>query len=124
MLNGRDVTLFKKIDDALKTFKTREEEDGDVVIGKNIYVAVSQALYYAWAKSQSMTTPFLEIFKYNVCRDIRPETDRIPKLMFEVLKGGKELGSKVKFSRFYLIINVAVQDADQVDVHEIYFKIN
>jgi len=41
MLHGRDVTLFKKLDDALKTFKEREEEDGDVKIGSNIIVAVS-----------------------------------------------------------------------------------
>ena len=32
---------------------------------------------------------------------------KIPKLMLTVLNGGKALGSKVKFSKFYLIIDVA-----------------
>jgi len=41
MLHGRDVSLVKKIDDALATFKQREEEDGDVKIGSNIIAAVS-----------------------------------------------------------------------------------
>jgi len=70
-----------------------------------------------------MTTPFLEMFNYNVCREFRPETDRIPKLMFEVLRGGKDAGSKVKFSKFYLILNVGIDHISDIDIHEVYFKI-
>jgi len=33
-------------------------------------------------------------------------TEKIPRMMFTVLNGGKALGSKVKFSKFYLIIDV------------------
>lgn len=70
-----------------------------------------------------MQTPFLEMFKYNVCRDFRPDTDKVPKLMLTVLNGGKEMGSKVKFSKFYLVFNVKPEDMDTLDVHEAYFKL-
>lgn len=33
-----------------------------------------------------------------------------PKLLITVLNGGKDLGSKVKFSKFYLIMDVAPAD--------------
>ena len=41
--------------------------------------------------------------------------------MFTVLNGGKTLGSKVKFSTFYLIIDI--NGSDDVDANEIYFKV-
>ena len=41
--------------------------------------------------------------------------------MFTVFNGGKASGSKVKFSRFYIILNVKAQET--VDSTEIYFKI-
>ena len=47
----------------------------------------------------------------------------VPKLMFTVLNGGKASGSKVKFSRFYIIMNLKVQDV-AVDANLIYYKIS
>jgi hypothetical protein len=41
--------------------------------------------------------------------------------MFTILNGGKILGSKVKFSTFYFIIDV--NGTDEVDANEIYFKV-
>ena len=41
--------------------------------------------------------------------------------MFTIFNGGKASGSKVKFSRFYIILNVKAQET--VDSTEIYFKI-
>ena len=41
--------------------------------------------------------------------------------MFNVLNGGKALTSKVKFSRFYLILDIS--PTDQVDAMEIFLKI-
>lgn len=46
------------------------------------------------------------MFKTNLLREYRPETDKVPKLMFTILNGGKEAGSKVKFSKFFLIFDV------------------
>lgn len=48
-------------------------------------------------------------------------TEKTPKLTFTVLNGGKALGSKVKFSRFYLIVDVTAED--EIDATEVYFKI-
>jgi hypothetical protein len=42
--------------------------------------------------------------------------------MFNVLNGGKALASKVKFSRFYLILDVSPEDQD-VDALEIFLKV-
>jgi len=55
-------------------------------------------------------------------RDITPTTIAVPKLMFTVFKGGKASGSKVKFSRFYLILNMKVQDVE-IDANTVYYKI-
>ena len=41
-------------------------------------------------------------------RDFSPSSMIVPKLMFTVLNGGKASGSKVKFSRFYIIMNLKV----------------
>jgi len=63
------------------------------------------------------------MFKTNLLRDFRPETDKVPKLMFTVLNGGKEAGSKVKFSKFFLIFDVKPYESDQFDLHEVYLKV-
>ena len=42
-------------------------------------------------------------------------------MIFNVLNGGKALSSKVKFSRFYLIIDVTPDD--EIEPMEVYFKI-
>jgi hypothetical protein len=49
----------------------------------------------AFAKATAPQTPFLSMFKTNLLRDFRPETDKVPKLMFTVLNGGKDHGSKL-----------------------------
>ena len=48
-------------------------------------------------------------------------TVNVPKLMFTIFNGGKAIGSKVKFSRFYLIMNL--KSSDTQDALEIYYKI-
>jgi enolase len=123
LLHEKEVNLFKKTDDALKNFKEREEEDGNVKIGSNITVAVSNAIYIAQAKALNMQASFLEMFKYNVCRDFRAE-DRIPKLTLTVLSGGKDSGSKVKFSKFYVIFDMKPEDVENVDAEEVYYNLS
>lgn len=43
--------------------------------------------------------------------------------MFTVFNGGKAFNSKVKFSRFYIIIDIK-GDEEDVDATEIYYKIS
>jgi len=33
------------------------------------------------------------------------ESTKVPKLMFTIFNGGKAMGSKVKFAKFYLIMD-------------------
>ena len=59
-------------------------------------------------------------FKYLKNRDFVYD-EKLPRLCFTVLNGGKALNSKVKFSKVYLIIDCGVND--EADVLDIYFKI-
>lgn len=47
----------------------------------------------------------------------------IPKLMFSIFNGGKEYNSRIKFTRFYVILDVKPTDVD-MDATEIYFKVS
>ena len=74
--------------------------------------AVTQALYYSFAKATSDQMPFLSMFKVNMVREFNPGADKIPKLMLTILNGGKDLQSKVKFSKFYIIFNMRPEDSE------------
>jgi len=50
-------------------------------------------------------------------------TATVPKLMFTVFNGGKAVNSKIKFTRFYLILDVKASDTD-IDATEVYFKVS
>ena len=104
-MHGRDLVNFKKNEDALRNFKNRMEAQ-DQKIGPNITNAVAQALYSAYGRACSSTQPFESLFKANLMRDYNHELDKLPKLMFTILDGGKANGSKIKFSKFYLIMDM------------------
>jgi hypothetical protein len=42
-------------------------------------------------------------------------------LIFNVLNGGKAVSSKVKFSKFYLILDITPED--ELDAMEVFLKI-
>jgi hypothetical protein len=42
--------------------------------------------------------------------------------MLTVFNGGKEMGSKIKFSKFYIIFDVAPSDAKAFNVQTMYLK--
>jgi enolase len=56
-------------------------------------------------------------------KDVEIANFEPPKLMFTVFNGGKAVGSKVKFSRFYVIFDVKISDVD-IDVNDMYFKVS
>ena len=70
----------------------------------NIIHSVQEALFFAYGVCLNQAYSYLPIYMSLKARPFTKK-DRIPKLMFNVLNGGKALGSKVKFSRFYLIID-------------------
>ena len=63
MLAGKDVIQFKKIQDQIINFKSRYETDNEgEIVGRNVTTAVTNALYYAFAKATSNELPFLSMF--------------------------------------------------------------
>ena len=62
-------------------------------------------------------------YKHFNSKDMVPTEVVVPKLMFTVLNGGKALASKVKFSRFYIIMNIKVSDVE-LDANFVHFKIS
>ncbi len=49
---------------------------------------------------------------------------KVPKLMFTLFNGGKALNSKVKFAKFYLIMDYQQQEVQQgKDAVLIYYKV-
>ena len=83
--------------------------------------AVLEALLYTYGKIITPEAPYHSLFSFMNSREISLKGLKVPKLMFSILNGGKTLGSKVKFSSFYLIIDV--NGTDEVDANEIYFKV-
>jgi enolase len=90
-----------------------------VLINDNIIRACSEAILYSYGQTVNPASPYQGLYRYLRNRDI---TSGLPKFMFNVLNGGKALGSKVKFSKFYLILDVTPEDIE-VDALEIYLKV-
>jgi len=82
---------LKKNDDIMRNFRARKAENEQVTIGKNAISSVSQALYYAFGKAKSAKSPFLAFFKAIMLQPFKADAAKIPKLMFTILNGGKEL---------------------------------
>ena len=90
-----------------------------MLINDNIIRACSEAILYSYGQTVNPASPYSALYRYLRNRDL---TSGVPKMMFNVLNGGKALGSKVKFSRFYLILDVQAEDTE-VDALEIFLKV-
>lgn len=49
---------------------------------------------------------------------LAPQINYFPRLLLTLFNGGKDSGSKVRFSKFYLIIDLAPQDLLMADTAE------
>jgi hypothetical protein len=74
-----------------------------VLINDNIIRACSEAILYSYGQTVNPASPYSALYLYLRNRDL---TSGVTKMMFNVLNGGKALVSKVKFSRFYLFLDV------------------
>eukprot|EP00347_Sterkiella_histriomuscorum_P018418 403345584 len=121
LLKGKEILGFKKIDEILLAYqKKSQQSDEGSHVGDNIIRACSEAILFAYAFCTSPSDPYVGFFKFMFDRDYTSQ-EKTPRLMFTVLNGGKALGSKVKFSKIYLILDITAQD--DVDIVEVYFKI-
>lgn len=75
---------------------------------------------YAYGACLTPAHPFISFYRSLTDRDYRPG-EETPRLCFTVLNGGKALGSKVRFSKVYLILDV--QPGDEADPAELFFKV-
>jgi enolase len=120
LLKGKDVLALKKVDDILANFQKKKSE-ADIQVNDNVLRACSEAILYSYAQTVCPSAPYSALYRYLKNRDLQPG-QQLPKLMFNVLNGGKALGSKVKFSRFYLILDISSED-EAVDATEVFLKI-
>lgn len=121
LLNGKDILGLKKIDDALLGFQ-RKKQESEIQVNDNIIRACSEALLYAYSQATQPAAPYQGVHRFLKSRDLEWSPGAtVPRFIFNVLNGGKALASKVKFSRFYLIIDV--NPDDEVDASEVYLKI-
>lgn len=139
---GRELPLAKKTFDQLATWVDRQTtkisstvviEEGENLDDKkraaiaktcNSYAirACLEALWHAYGQVVTPEMPLTSQYRNIWSKDMIPTSVVIPKLMFTVFNGGKALGSKVKFSRFYIIMNMKVQDVE-IDANDVYYKI-
>lgn len=75
---------------------------------------------YAYGACITPADPFISFYKYMMDKEYVPG-DKSPRLCFTVFNGGKALGSKVRFSKVYLIIDVTPND--DIDATDVFFKI-
>ena len=121
LLKGRDVLGLKKIDDTLLAFQKKKAEQ-EVQVSDQVLRACSEALLYAYGQSTSPAAPYKALYKYLKNRDLEWGPGAVlPKMIFNVLNGGKAVASKVKFSKFFLILDMTPED--ELDPMEVYLKI-
>jgi len=65
-----------------------------------------EALHFAYGAVTQPESPVKAYYTEMWGNELELHRVQVPKLMFTVFNGGKALNSKVKFSRFYIIIDI------------------
>jgi hypothetical protein len=66
--------------------------------------AAIEAIYGTFGAVVNQECPAIALFEFLQMQELTGEL-RVPRLMFTIFNGGKALGSKVKFAKFYLIMD-------------------
>jgi len=75
--------------------------------------AIFEALGSSYGRIKSPEAPALSLYEYQTMKKIPTDGNpATPKLMFTLFNGGKALGSKVKFAKFYLIMKYDMEELD------------
>jgi hypothetical protein len=82
---------------------------------------------YSYGQTVQPASPYQGLHRYLKNRDLSAGSP-VPRLLFNVLNGGKALASKVKFSRFYLIFDFGStlppeEGKNDIDLAEAFLKI-
>ena len=122
----KDIFNYKKLDLFLKNYAAKKEDSG-VKVGLNVIGAISQAIFAATANATDKQMPFLGMYRQNMAKEfeppiisgdfntnsgetLAPQINSFPSLLLNVFTGGKDSSSKIRFSRFYLIVDLSPQD--------------
>lgn len=87
--------------------------------------AILEALQASYGKIKNPEAPGLALYEHQTLRQIPGDSNPIsPKFMFTLFNGGKANGSKVKFAKFYLILQHELDDQiNGRDALAIYYKV-
>ena len=85
--------------------------------------AVLEAVGYAYGHVVTPELPVKALYSNMQQKAMASATTAVPRMMFTVFNGGKALGSRVKFSRFYLILNIKAADR-AIDALDLYYKVS
>lgn len=140
---GKELPLSKKVFDQLANWVDRQrtrmatlnsepdEDAGEAQTARsqaskhiNPYAIRSclEAIWFAYGHVTSPQMPSAALYRHIWQKEMTPLGVTVPKIMFTVFNGGKAMGSKVKFARFYVIMNLRVQDVG-IDANIVYYKV-
>lgn len=73
--------------------------------------AVFEALQASYGRIMNQEAPAIASFEHHSMKTVGVDSNPVPpRLMFSLFNGGKALGSKVKFAKFYLIMQHDLED--------------
>lgn len=116
LLAGRTVREPVDYDLKLQEFEAAKKQNGQKCY--NVVKACSEALLLGIGNCYSKGMAYNGLRRTQPCGNPIAQT----KLLITVLNGGKTLGSNVKFSRFYLIIDGTVDFPESVDLTDCFLK--
>lgn len=85
--------------------------------------AVLEAVSGAYGITKSSEHPHAALYEQVACKPLGFEA-KMPKLMFTLFNGGKSQGSKVKFRRFYLIMDMTPAEAVEHDALMVFHRVS
>jgi len=85
--------------------------------------SVLEAIGYTYGHVVTPELPVRAYYNIFQQKALASSTVAVPKMMFTIFNGGKALGSKVKFSKFYLMMNLKAAD-HSIDAQEVYYKVS
>jgi len=132
-VKGKELPLSKSSLQAISSWAARTkqkygQESNSQKMNCSPYAvkAVLEALQASFGKIKNPEAPALTLYEHQTLRQIPGDSNpSVPKFMFTLFNGGKALGSKVKFARFYLIMQHELEDLQGGrDALQIYYKVS
>lgn len=83
---------------------SEEQQERNISISPFAVRAALEAIYGSFGAVINQEAPAIALYEFLSMQEVHCET-KAPKIMFTVFNAGKALGSKVKFSKFYLMMD-------------------